>query len=145
MPAPYALPERIQARLEAANLSDPASGDAVPVLHVADLGRARQDAQRAPAVHVIPYGVAVIDQQPGQVGLREAVIVDVLVRYPNQRSGQRERQLAGDLLRAVVLALAGWKPGDGYTELVAETPPLSEHTASFGAYPFLFSSIYQVD
>lgn len=145
MPAPYALPELIQARLEAAGIVDPVSGNAVPVLHVADLAGVREEAQKAPALQVIPYGVTVVDQQPGNVGFREAVLVLGVVRFPNQRSAQRERQIAGDLLRAVLLALAGWKPSDAHTELLAETPPLAQHTASYGYYPLQFSTIYQVN
>lgn len=145
MPAPYLLPDLIHGKLSAASIEEPVGGKAVAILHVADLAGVREDAQKTPALQIIPYGISINDPyDAGNVVLRESVIVLAVTRFPNQRGGERERQLAGLILRDAALALIGWQPSESYTPLVAETPPLAQHTASFGYYPLIFSSIYQV-
>jgi hypothetical protein len=145
MPAPYALPELIQARLEAAGIIDPVSGNAVPVLHVADLAGVREEAQIAPAFQVIPYRIGPNDDGAGgNLILRESALVLAVVRVPNRRDAQQERLRAGEMLRLAALRLMGWQPSADYSELIAESAPPAEHTPSFGYYPLLFSTTFEV-
>lgn len=138
MPSPYALPELIGARLEAKNLG-------VPILYAADLDGVSENSQVAPAIHVLPYQLTVVDASDSSaIALKEVVIVAVVVRFANQRSGQGVRQLASPLLARSALTLAGWSPTTGYEKLQIETPPLPRLKNGHGSYPLQFSTRYQL-
>ncbi len=138
MPQPYALPELIGARLEAQNLG-------VPILYAADLDGVTENSQVAPALHVLPYQLTVVDAgDPSAIALKEVILVSVVVRFANQRSGQGVRQLASPLLADVALALTGWPPTADHEKLQIETPPSPRLKNGHGSYPLQFSTRYQL-
>lgn len=138
MPQPYALPELIGARLEAQNLG-------APILYAPDLDGVDENRQTAPALHVLPYQLTVVDaSNPSAISLKEVVLVVVVTRFVNERSGQGVRQLAAPLLAGAALALVGWQPTTGYEALQIETPPSPRLKNGCGSYPLQFSSRYQL-
>lgn len=145
MPAPYLLADLIVTRLQEAAISEPDTGKTVAVLHVADLAGVREEAQIAPAFQVIPYRIGPNDDGAGgNLILRESALVLAVVRVPNRRDAQQERLRAGEMLRLAALRLMGWQPAADYSELIAESAPPAEHTPSFGYYPLLFSTTFEV-
>lgn len=138
MPAPYALPELIGAYLGSKSLG-------VPILYAADLDGVTENSQVAPALHVLPYQLTVADAgDPSAIALKEVILVSVVVRFANQRSGQGVRQLASPLLARVALALTGWSPTTDYEKLQIETPPSPRLKNGHGSYPLQFSTRYQL-
>jgi len=138
MPQPYAVPELIGARLLAQGL-------AVPVLYAADLDGVTETQQTAPAVQVLPYQLAVVDATIATaVALQETVLVVIVTRFVNQRSGQDARKLASPLLSQAAVALVGWQPSTAYTPLQIETPPAPRLGNGCGSYPLQFSTRYQL-
>jgi hypothetical protein len=132
MAAPYQLPDLIVPRL---------STLAWPVRHVEELALAEEEAQLAPVVLVIPYGLQITDDAD-QTGVQETVLVVAVTRSVNQRSGQDARQQAGDILAAVAALLTGWQPSTGHTALGIESPPQPQFVEGTALYPLQFTSIY---
>ena len=135
MPVPYQLPDLIADRLSSIEW---------PVLVVADLAGIAEEAQVAPAVQIIPYGIQLADAGM-VVSVRENVLIMAVARFVNQRGGTGARQLAGPILSAVSELLVNWQPASDYTPLVFATPPQPQFTAGFGYYPLQFSSIYTLE
>lgn len=133
MATPYQLTDLIVTRL--ASLE-------VPVRHVADLTTA-MDAQMAPAVLVIPYGLQVVDDGAA-TSIRETVLVVAVTRSANQRSGQAARSAAGPLLAEAATLLTHWQPDTGHTPLDIESPPAPQFVEGTALYPLQFASNYSL-
>jgi len=138
MPQPYALPELIGARLGTQSLN-------AAILYAADLDGVAENTQVAPALHVLPYQLTVVDAAiPSAIALKEVVLIVAVVRFANQSSGQGVRQLAAPLLANAALALTGWQPTPSYEALQIETPPSPRLKNGYGSYPLQFSTRYQL-
>lgn len=135
MAAPYTLPDLIMTRLATLEW---------PILHVADLTRALEETQIAPALLIIPYGVRVEDDGTA-AAIRETVLITALVRSVNQRGGVQARQQSGELLTAASLLLRGWQPTADYTPLELETPPQPQFVNGVALYPLQFASNYSLE
>lgn len=132
MAAPYQLPDLIMTRLATLEW---------PVRHVAELGSGGVEAQIAPAVLVIPYGLQIADDGDETAAL-ERVLVVAVTRSINQRGGQEARQKAGEMLASAATLLKSWQPTTGHTPLEFETPPQPQFIDAVALYPLLFSSNY---
>jgi hypothetical protein len=134
MTAPYQLPDLIMARLSTLDW---------PVRHVAEIGSAGVEAQIAPAILVIPYGLQIADDGDETAAL-ERVLVVAVTRSVNQRGGQEARQKAGSLLSEVATLLKNWQPTTGHTPLEFETPPQPQFVETTALYPLQFSSNFSL-
>lgn len=135
MAAPYQLADAMANRL---------AGLEWPILSVAALAGVLEEAQIAPAIQVIPYGIQVVDNGD-TVAIKESVLVMAVTRFANQRSGVGARQLAGPILQAAAALLVNWQPDSAHTPLNTDTPPQPQFTQGFGYYPLQFSSIYTLE
>ena len=133
MAYPYQLPDLIADQLTAANLG-------WPVRHIADFGSAPDEFQVAPAILVVPYQLNVLDI----TSVRESVLVAAVTRVANQRTGQAGRQLAGEILAAVVETLREWQPTTGHTPLAQETPPQPQFIDGVGIFVLQYSAEYEL-
>jgi hypothetical protein len=140
MPAPYALPELIAARLESQSIG-------IPIAYAVDLPSIVENSQIAPVVNIVPAGIRLLSDsfssQRETVSVTESVYVVICTRYVNQLSGQNSRQLAGSYLIAVTTALLNLKL-PGYSVLEFATPPTPQFIAGFGYYPLQFNATYEI-
>jgi len=140
-PVVYAIPDLIQARLEAL-LPTLYTTATVPVLRAATVETLPKNVPLA--VVVVPAGLEVDEQRRNQVAVAEAVAIVVQVRNPSaQLTGTAAMTEAGPLLAACVGALLGWTPdGDAYEPLSMIAAPGPEFGAGFGFYPIAFQTRY---
>lgn len=138
MADPYALPELIVARL------DLSATILWPVMHFADLANLREGAQVAPAVIVIPYGMAIADDGDA-TSVQETALVSTMVRSVNQKSAQQARQQSGPMLTAIAALLTGWQPTSAYLPLTIETPPQPVIEAGFVTYFLQYVTNYSLE
>jgi hypothetical protein len=135
MPYPYALPELVSARLVAQAIG-------IPVLYAPDLASLVENSQLAPAINLVPAGIAFVSQA-ATVSVRESIYVIACTRWVNQISGQGARQGAGPYLLAATNALLNHQ-FSGYSPLQFAAPPNAQYIAGFGYYPLQFDTIYEV-
>ena len=65
-----------------------------------------------------------------------------MYKRQSQLSGIDSRFEAGPMLTAIVNALLGWIPGEGYEALLMTPAPNPEFDAGFGFYPLAFKTRY---
>lgn len=134
MAQPYQLPELIVTRLATVGY---------PVLQVANLAGVKEFAQVAPAINVLPFSLAVIDDGDA-TSVRETVLILAVTRFSNDGSGAGTRVAAGAMLAAVHTLLKAWQPTTAHSPLTCESPPAFQSTDAYGYYPLQYSSIYSI-
>jgi len=140
-PTVYAIPDLIQARLEA-KLPSLCPGLTIQVLRAATIESLPKNVPLA--VVVVPAGLEVDEQRRYQVAVAESVAVVVQVRNPStQLTGAASMAEAGPVLAACVGSLLGWTPdSDSYEPLSMIAAPGPEFGAGFGFYPIAFQTRY---
>lgn len=106
-----------------------------------DLAGILDQAQQVNTVHLVPLGTAAVLADPdlrgraAKVTQRWAIVVAVAAA--GDVTGQRQRDLAGPVIPAILSALMGWTPGEGWSPLELAAPPGADvATEAFAYYPF---------
>lgn len=117
------------------------------VLTAADLAGIKQSQQVTPAAHVVyagfevPAGQGQQDAEGGsQVILVRWMVVVAVRNARTQVTGAAAREDAGPLMGAVIEALKGWAPAEGFAPLVMRPAPPAAYDAGFADFPILFTT-----
>ena len=115
------------------------------VFTASDLAAMEEQAQIAPAAHVIYLGDET-GSGPGQQGTmgktqivtqQWAVVIAVYYADPAD-TGYGNRRLAGPLIAALLRGLSGWTPQDTVKALTRGQPVRAHYANGYGYYPFVF-------
>jgi hypothetical protein len=115
------------------------------VLTASDLAAMEEQAQIAPAAHVIYLGdeTGIGPGQQGTMGKTQivtqlwAVVIAVYHADPADTS-YGNRRLAGPLIASLLRGLSGWTPQDTVKALTRGQPVRTHYANGYGYYPFVF-------
>ncbi len=125
---------RIEAAMPVANLK---------VLSAADLDGVTEAAQHSPAVHVVPYGLRLVEQGTLITPVETWLTVLAVRNVRSQQSGRDARGDAAALLDTLFAALHGWQGeinGQRLKPLRPVTPPRAGFRAGFGYFPLAWEA-----
>lgn len=104
----------------------------IRILSAADLGRVAENQQPVPSVAVLYSGYAVANPQTsgqrGAIGTVQTWMTVICTRNVTSISGAEARLLAGPVTSAVIDALQGWRPAEGFAPLALASGATAEFT-----------------
>ena len=116
----------------------------VPVLTAEELDGVQENAQAAPAVHVIYDGYSVVQATPSTALTRQRWLVVVVVKHAGgaAKAAAEAKQRAAPLVLAVIDALHGFRPAvrPGSQRLTIATPPRPARRPPYFYFPTLFTA-----
>lgn len=115
------------------------------VLTMADLGKVRNLAQIAPAVHVVYDGYSVKDSGvAGWVDITQTWLTVAVVRnMKDVHGGSGARADGGAILDALIGALANWKPSPELAPLKLVNAPGADYQDAVGIFPLAWQTHYR--
>lgn len=115
------------------------------VLGMSDLAAMQESGQITPAAHVIYQGDAIpsgssAGQGAAQMVVQTWLVVIAVYSARDTGGGAGSREEAGPLISAVLDALSGWAPGNGFRPLTRVNAPRPGFNAGYAYFPLAFEA-----
>jgi hypothetical protein len=118
----------------------------VKVLGAADLSALDEKTPTSPSCFVVYDGDripgntpgTVINQGANQIVFQRWIVIVAVKSAKDVRGGSGARRKAGEIIRATLNALSGWKPEAALGALVRVQAPRPEYAGGFGFFPIAF-------